>query len=75
MRVQSLRWEYGNLLQYSRLENFMDGGPWRATVHRAAKSWTQLSGIYIYVIYEHLNIIKIKKKVNKFGLITIVHFP
>ena len=34
---------HGNPLQYSCLENPMDRGAWRATVHRAAKSWTQLS--------------------------------
>ena len=33
----------GNPLQYSGLENPMDRGAWRATVHRVAKSWTQLS--------------------------------
>ena len=33
----------GTLLQYSRLENPMDGGAWRATVHGVAKSWTGLS--------------------------------
>ena len=33
----------GNLLQYSCLENPMDGGAWWATVHGAAKSWTWLS--------------------------------
>ena len=33
----------GNPLQYSYLENPMDGGAWQATVHRVAKSWTQLS--------------------------------
>ena len=33
----------GNPLQYSCLENLMDGGAWWATVHGAAKSWTQLS--------------------------------
>ena len=33
---------HGNLLQYSYLENPIDRGAWRATVHRAAKSWTQL---------------------------------
>ena len=31
-------------LQYSCLENPMDGGPWWATVHGVAKSRTQLSG-------------------------------
>ena len=30
----------GNLLQYSCLENSMDGGAWQATVHVVAKSWT-----------------------------------
>ena len=35
--------ENGNALQYSCLGNPMDRGAWRATVHRAAKSWIQLS--------------------------------
>jgi len=29
---------HGNPLQYSCLENSMDGGAWRATVHRVAES-------------------------------------
>ena len=33
----------GNPLQYSWLENPMDGGAWWATVHGVAKSWTWLS--------------------------------
>ena len=33
----------GNLLQYAFLENPMDRGAWRATVHGVANSWTQLS--------------------------------
>ena len=33
----------GNSLQYSCLENFMDGGAWWAAVHGAAKSRTRLS--------------------------------
>ena len=32
----------GNPLQYSCLENPMNSGAWWATVHGAAKSWTQL---------------------------------
>ena len=32
----------GDPLQYSCLENPMDGGAWWATVHRAAKNQTQL---------------------------------
>ena len=31
---------HGNPLQYSYLENPMDRGTWRATVHRVTKSWT-----------------------------------
>ena len=47
--VQSLDWEdsprEGNAHphQYSGLENSMDRGAWRATVHGVASSWTQLS--------------------------------
>ena len=33
----------GTLLQYSCLENPMDGGAWQATVHGVARSRTQLS--------------------------------
>ena len=33
----------GTPLQYSCLENPMDGGAWWAAVHWVAKSWTQLS--------------------------------
>ena len=38
-----LREGNGNPLQYSCLENPMDGGAWWAAVHGVAKSWTQLS--------------------------------
>ena len=34
---------HGSLIQYSYLENPMDRGAWRATVHRVAKSQTRLS--------------------------------
>ena len=33
----------GNPLQYACLENPMDSGAWRVTVHGVAKSWTRLS--------------------------------
>ena len=33
---------HGNPLQYSCLENSMDGGVWRATVHGVTKSQTRL---------------------------------
>ena len=48
-QVRSLGWEdfpgegNGNPLQYSCLENPMDGGTWWATVHGVAKSRTRLS--------------------------------
>ena len=35
--------EKGVAIQYSYLENCMDRGNWQATVHRVAKSQTQLS--------------------------------
>ena len=47
-QVRSLSWEdplekaMGYPLQYSYLENFMDRGAWRVTVHGVTKSWTRL---------------------------------
>ena len=38
---------HGNPLQYSCLENPMDRGAWLATVHRVAKSQTQLKPLGI----------------------------
>ena len=38
---------YGTPLQYSCLENPMDGGAWCAAVHGVAKSQTQLSDFTI----------------------------
>ena len=46
MEVRTLVWddplekENGNPLQYSRLENPMNGGAWQALVHGVTKSWT-----------------------------------
>ena len=34
---------YGTPLQFSCLENPMDGGAWLAVVHGVSKSWTRLS--------------------------------
>ena len=39
---RSSGWGHGNPLQYSCLENPMDGGAWRAIVHRVTKSQTWL---------------------------------
>ena len=33
---------HGNPLQYSCLENLMDGGAWWAMLHQVTKSWTHL---------------------------------
>ena len=35
---RSLGGGHGNPLQYSWLENLLDGGAWQATVHRVAES-------------------------------------
>ena len=39
---------HGNPLQCSRLENLMDRRAWRATVHRVAKSGTQLKRVSMH---------------------------
>ena len=38
----------GTLLQYSCLENPMDGGAWWAAVHGVTKSWTQLTSLSLF---------------------------
>ena len=38
---------HGNILQYSCLENPIDRGDWQATVHRVAKTQTQLKQLSI----------------------------
>ena len=45
IRYTSISWGEGNgtPLQYSCLENPMDGGAWWAAVHGVDKSWTRLS--------------------------------
>ena len=39
---------HGSTLQHSCLENPMDRGAWRATVHRVTKSWTWLKWLSRY---------------------------
>ena len=49
---------HGNPLQYPCLENPMDRGAWRATVHSVAKSQTQLKGSSMHACigqYERLD--------------------
>ena len=43
----------GTPLQYSCLENPMDGGAWQAAVHGVAKSWTRLSN-FPFTFHFHL---------------------
>ena len=44
----------GNPLQYSCLENPMDGGAWWATVHGVAKSRTRLSNFTFTCLFNFL---------------------
>ena len=47
--------ENGNPLQYSCLENSMDGGAWWATAHGVTKSRTRLSDFTTYIyIFKYL---------------------
>ena len=50
---RSLGGEHGNPLQYSYLENPMDRGTWRATVHRITKSQTWLKWLSMH---EYINL-------------------
>ena len=47
----------GNPLQYSCLENPMDGGAWWATVHGVAKSRTRLSD-FTFICSAFFNLMK-----------------
>ena len=42
---------YGNSLQYSCLENPMDGGGWWAIVHRVTQSQTQLKQLSMHASF------------------------
>ena len=53
----------GNLLQYCCLENSLDRGAWRATVHGASKNQTQLSNwarMNMHACVNYLYILEIK---------------
>ena len=60
----------GNPLQYSCLENSMDRGAWRATVHGVAKNRTRLSN------WAHSTILDVSQdvKVNSHTLLIGVYF-
>ena len=40
--------ERGNPLQYSCMENHMDRGAWRATVHAVTESWTRVDRLSVH---------------------------
>ena len=39
---------HGNPLQYSCLENPMERGAWKATVHKVTKNWTKLKQLSMH---------------------------
>ena len=45
----------GNPLQYSCLENPMNGGAWSATVHGIAKSQTRLGDFSFFLSFTHID--------------------
>ena len=51
-QIRSLLQGNGTPLQYSCLENPMDGGAWLAAVHGVAKSWTRLSD-FTFTLHFH----------------------
>ena len=55
----------GNPLQYSWLENLMDGGSWQATVHGVAKSQTRLSDFTsLFRVRESVSVSKLQTGVS-----------
>ena len=66
--------EHGIPLQYSCLENPLDSGAWWATVHRVAKSWTQLKQLSMHaekvkVIYSSQILLNFDCHDQQFGLL------
>ena len=60
----------GNPLQYSCLENPMDGGAWWATVHRLAKSRTRLSDFTSALIKLNHNCLPLDLNILNPGLVS-----
>ena len=59
----------GNPLQYSCLENPMDGGAWWATVHGVAKSRTQLSDLTFNFNFQICRASLVTQRLNHLPLI------
>ena len=49
--------EHDNPLRYSCLENPIDRGAWRATVHRVAQSWTRLKWLSTHAFIHNILVI------------------
>ena len=66
----------GNPLQYSCLENSMDGGAWCATVHVVTKSRTRLSDFTrtMYEMYKMLTLGETGGRVHRTFLDLSLHF-
>ena len=68
----------GNPLQYSCLENLMDGGVWWAILHIFTKSWTRLSNFTFHFQSSLLiSMICIRNKLSWTSLVaqTVKHLP
>ena len=71
MQVRSLDWKdspgegHGNPPQYSYLENRMNRGAWKATVHRVAKSQTQLKQLNT----QYISLKGLKKFISYFSYV------
>ena len=63
---------HGNLLQYSCLENPMDRGGWWATVHRVAKSQTQMKPLSMHAF---VDVNSGDSPTQKVSTMTITFFP
>ena len=65
---------HGNPLQYSCLENPIDRGAWRASVHGVAKSQTWLSVHIVYIIY-HMYVVILEKEMAAHSSILAWRIP
>ena len=45
---------HGNPLQYSHLENPVDRGAWRVTVHGVAQNWTQVKQLTVHTCIKNI---------------------
>ena len=67
---------HGNPLQYSCLENLMEGGAWQAKVHRVAKSqtwlkWLNMHACITIICLSYYRYLTVHEIVSHFGYIWI----